>query len=91
MFFVKFKGMLNTVGILIPYLCVVFLILFLSAAKMTCLFFRLWGTRHSKAGFLSIPLVLAYSATLTENVPKTFSKAPCLIAQRMSHTTLSIV
>ena len=37
------KACSTLVGISIQYLCVVFLILFLSAAKMTCLFFRVWG------------------------------------------------
>ena len=37
------KACSTLVGISMPYLCVVFLILFLSAAKMTCLFFRVWG------------------------------------------------
>ena len=31
------------------------------------------------------------TVNLTENVPKTLPKAPCLIAKRMSHTTLTIV
>ena len=59
------KACSTLVGISIPYLCVVFLILFLSAARMTCLFYRVWGTHHSNAGSLSIPLALAYSATST--------------------------
>ena len=52
-------------GISIPYFCVVFLTLVFIADMMTSRFLRVYGTHHAKAGSLSIPLDLAYSARST--------------------------